>query len=77
MVKCKIGAVHTEIKYLFGAHEQHVLYTMTQAGQLFRVAESSDVDVHSRAGLVRICVMNQQDLELIWQSDDSVMTVIS
>lgn len=40
------------------------------------IAEVSHVDVHSRAGLICVCILDKQDLKLIFQLDNSVLPII-
>lgn len=49
---------------------------MAEAAQMVRVTEVADVHIHGSAGLVGVGIMNQEDLELIGQLDNSVAAVV-
>jgi len=52
-------------------------YCMGHARHIFLIAEVSDIDVHCRTGLVGLCIVNEEHLQLIGgQSDDSVGSII-
>lgn len=49
---------------------------MSHSWHVVLVAEAPDIDVHRSASLVRLGVMDQQDLELIRETNDPVRPVI-
>lgn len=62
--------------YLFSAHEKQMLDRMRHSWHTWVVAEAADVDVHCRRGLVGFGIVNEQNLELVGQLDDSVCAII-
>ena len=64
------------IPHLLSAHEQNVLYSMSNTRQIFHVAEATHVDVHGRRGLLGVGIVDEQSFELIGQPDDPVGATI-
>jgi hypothetical protein len=53
-----------------------MLDSMGHARHIFLVTEGSNINVHGGACLVRLRVVYEQHLELIWQADHTVCTVV-
>jgi len=62
--------------YLFGPHEQKMLYSVSHSGHVLFVAEVAHIDIHGRAGLVRFRIVNQEHLQLIRQPYHAVLPII-
>ena len=53
-----------------------MFYSMGHARHAYLVTEVSNVDVHRRTRLVRLRIMDEQDLEPVRQPNDAVGTIV-
>jgi len=53
-----------------------MLYSVGHSRHIGCIAESADIDVEGRRGLVRIGIVNEQSLELVGEANDPVGTIV-
>jgi hypothetical protein len=63
-------------KVCFISKGTYMFNSMSHSRHVILVTEAPDIDVHRSAGLVRLGVMDQKNLELVRETDDPVRPVI-
>ena len=62
--------------YLFGAHEEKMLHSVGRTRHIVCIAKTSNIDIDSSSSFVGIRVVDKKGFELVWQSNDTVGSII-
>jgi hypothetical protein len=52
--------------------QTYVLDGMSHTGHIILVAEASYIDVYGGTGLICLGIVNQEGLQVVWETDDPI-----
>ena len=62
--------------YLFRAHEEEMFHSVGHTRHIVCIAKTSDVDVDCSSSFVGVRVVDEKGFKLVWQSYDTVGSIV-